>query len=739
MHDHDLSLQFASLLEKAKFEVVKCGTARELQDLLSDNQPAAIVLGVLLPDANGLEICKRLKGETRSREIKIVMVSTFKRSARFALDAKNRFGADEYLEISASPKDLIKAVESLLGIGAARPPAAAEPADSAAGAAGGETPAPPSAGAGQERRDAGRVAAPPAPPAPSRPTPPRPVAESRFVEQPFKRSPDREPPEKTPPPNAGAPLGPAPPRGAGAGPAPAAPRPGATREAREIPLSGRLGTVLLPELLLSLYQRRVGGILEVRAYDEQREILVRDGVPIAIRSNFIPDDALGQLLIAQGSIDAIALERLLRQAKKEGRKIGDLLVETGVVSAGKLDALLRIQAKRKMNSAFRWKDGSYTFAPGAHDMPDGIDIHQDMLAILLGGVVRHFDMAKLEERLYENKYAVVVRTAKPEIEPKDLSMTERERGILELVDGERTLGAIIAESDLNFVRTFQVLYLFLLFGIVRFKDGDRFFRLDEAVAQRAQVESRSGSRAGRPEPEPAPETRRDDENAFPKLLFDLYHARANGQIVVGREDDEEFIYLVDGMPVQTWSRTPGPFALGNLLVNRGLVSADDRDKLVAEGRDLGRPLGEIAVSHGILSPHELFEILSAQLESKLLALFARTGAALRFEKGATTPHDAAPMHVDVAHIVLRGVRESVPAAEAIAHLEKCRECRLAWSGAPSEAAKLFVEPREARLLHLIDGERTVTEIVEDSRLDPGRAAQVIYVLWQLGMVYMSGL
>jgi CheY-like chemotaxis protein len=709
MHDRELANQFAVLLEKAKFDVVKRHTARELLETIDAKTPAAIVLGVLLPDANGLEVCKRIKTDPGTREVKIVLVSAFKRSARFALDAKTKYLADEFLEMPVAPKDFVKALETLLG-GAPAPAAAAEP--------------PPA----RETRD--RAPAKPAGrPAPrSEPPRPAPPANGR-VEKPF---------EKNPPRAAAAPAERAAEKPAGSGD-----EAGGSVAVGEIPLTGRLGPVLLPELLLVLYQRHAVGILEVRALDEQREILVRNGVPVAIRSNFIPDEALGQLLIGQGLLDAITLERLLRQAREESRKIGELLVENNVLSAADLAALLRLQAKRKMNSAFRWKDGSYAFKAGPRDMPDGVDIAQDMLSILLSGIVRHFNMAKLEERLYLNKNSIVVRTPKPELSPQDLQISEREREVLDLVDGSRTLGDIIADADLNFVRTFQVLYLFLLFGIVRFKSGDRFFRVDEAVAHRARAEKSAmlGSLGGGPdalEPEPEAESGRNETPAFPAFLYGLFHAKANGRIVVRRGEEEEIVHLVDGMPVQVSSRQPGLLALGNLLVARGKIGPEQRDALVARARAAGRPVGEIALADGLVTPHELFEILLAQLENKLIALFGWQNAEFHFEKGPSESADIAPVKVDVNRLVSQGVKRTIPPEEAVHEIRGRSEDRPTWVGSLQDAAKVFGEPRDGRVLHLIDGRRTVRQIVEESRSDEGRAAQILVALWRLGLVNFSG-
>ncbi len=700
VHDPRLSGQLEALFQAEDWEAVSAENARELDSLIDQERPNLVVLAVLLPDANGLEVCKRLKADRRSAGAQVVLVSSLKRSAKFSLEARTRFGADLYLEMPLDPGEMMQAIMGILG------PSEDEEQRSPTAK---PTPPPPPP----------KRAVPPPPPPPE---PPRPKPVHR-EEPPRPQAPEPPPVER---------------RSAKA--TPETPRRAVRARAGDIPDDGKLGPVLLPELLLSLYQRRATGTLTIRSWEEERNILLRDGRVIAIHTNFIRDDALGQILIARGMVERAKLERLLVQSQKERRKLGEVLVGEKLLTDSELKNVLRSQARRKMNSAFRWKEGAYEFRPGQLDETDTLPIEQDMLSILLAGVGVHYDLSKLEERVYQNKDALVVRGDIAGIGPTDLNITKNEWRLLNLVDGERTLGEIVAEADLSFARTFQVLYLFLLFGLIRFAEGDRFFRLDEAVVDRARREAvRAPSEAEEEAIEEEPEKKVADsgdlaETPLVQFLYMLYRRKATGQLKVSRGDIEETVFLANGMPVRIASNRIGPHALGNLLVGQGKISAADRDRALALSRETSRPLGEMLLAEKLLSPHDLFQALLAQIENKLIALFTWREGTYAFHEGPWDQREAPPITVDLTRLILRGVRDTIQADRIEAELRKYRSFPLLRTRGEADLVTLFTDPRESALVAMIDGRRTLGEVLDRTLLESTRALQMIYSLLQLGLI-----
>ena len=686
IHDQKMSERFTALLGAQGFQVQTCTTARSLQEILSHGPVSLVVLGVLFPDANGLEVAKYIKSDKQLTGVRVVLLSSLKRSAKFAMEATTKFMADLYLEMPIEPDELVQEIRRLLFL---------ETAET------GDQPAAPPLESKIKETKTGR------------PYKTKPVEKAAAAKPPRPR---RATVEKTPP------------------------RAPAGSRVEEIPDSGRLGQILLPELLLSLYERRAEGTLTIKTWEEQREIILRDGLPVAIRSNFIPDDALGQILISRGLVERSEVDSAVTKSKAVGRKLGEVLIAEGLLAPHDLNTLLRIQAKRKLNSAFRWKEGSYTFATGEIDLTNALEIQQDMLSMLIFGISRHYDLSKLEMRLFLNKDAIVVKGQAKDIAPADLNVSRQEWRLLDLINGVRTLGEVIADSDLNFSRTFQLLYLFLLFGIIRFKDGDRFFRLDDAVTYRARSEARRFFARFENEEEQkiigeAPPPRGDlRDMPLVRFLFHLYLTQASGRLTLRREDHEESFYLENGIPVRVHSNRIGPLALGNLLVEQGKITTLERDKTLDQAKSTGRPFGETLLTNGLISPHELFEALMSQLENKLVAIFRWQDGAYEFEEGISDAQESVPITIDLTRLVLRGIKDSVQFERMEAELRKYRAFPLVRVNRGFDLSSMFSDPRESALVVMIDGRKTLGELLDRSLLETTRAVQIIFSLLQLGLV-----
>lgn len=102
----------AHALTRAGFQVVEATTGKEALEL-SRNLPKVIVLDVKLPDILGYEVCRRIKGNSQTRHIPVLQLSSAflsNESKLFALES----GADAYLIQPADPVVLVATVRSLI-------------------------------------------------------------------------------------------------------------------------------------------------------------------------------------------------------------------------------------------------------------------------------------------------------------------------------------------------------------------------------------------------------------------------------------------------------------------------------------------------------------------------------------------------------------------------------------------------------------------------------------------------
>jgi len=99
-------------LDRAGFIVKAFAAARPLLQYLEKNLPNLLVLDLMLPDGDGLEICKSLKGDPRRSALPILILTAKGEKPDIVLGLE--FGADDYLVKPFSPSELVARVKAVL-------------------------------------------------------------------------------------------------------------------------------------------------------------------------------------------------------------------------------------------------------------------------------------------------------------------------------------------------------------------------------------------------------------------------------------------------------------------------------------------------------------------------------------------------------------------------------------------------------------------------------------------------
>jgi DNA-binding response OmpR family regulator len=99
-------------LEDDRVRVVTAADGAEALDAVLTDRPDLVLLDVNLPDLSGLEVCRRLRADARTRGTKIVMLTAA--AQRDDVERGQAAGADDYLTKPFSPVRLLSLVETLL-------------------------------------------------------------------------------------------------------------------------------------------------------------------------------------------------------------------------------------------------------------------------------------------------------------------------------------------------------------------------------------------------------------------------------------------------------------------------------------------------------------------------------------------------------------------------------------------------------------------------------------------------
>jgi PAS domain S-box-containing protein len=112
--DSEERLHFrTTVLEDDGFGVIEAQTGRQALAIAADAQPSLVLLDVMLPDLDGLEVCRRLKSDPLTESIPVLHVSAaFQDEAHWVEGL--RVGSDGYLREPIGPEVLREVIHTLL-------------------------------------------------------------------------------------------------------------------------------------------------------------------------------------------------------------------------------------------------------------------------------------------------------------------------------------------------------------------------------------------------------------------------------------------------------------------------------------------------------------------------------------------------------------------------------------------------------------------------------------------------
>jgi two-component system alkaline phosphatase synthesis response regulator PhoP len=109
-------------LAREGYQVAGAASGEEAVQTAKAILPDLMLLDLLLPGIDGLEVCRSLKGEARTRSIPIIMLTAKGEEADIV--AGLELGADDYVTKPFSPRVLLARIRTALRRRAAAPPAA---------------------------------------------------------------------------------------------------------------------------------------------------------------------------------------------------------------------------------------------------------------------------------------------------------------------------------------------------------------------------------------------------------------------------------------------------------------------------------------------------------------------------------------------------------------------------------------------------------------------------------------
>jgi hypothetical protein len=133
-------------------------------------------------------------------------------------------------------------------------------------------------------------------------------------------------------------------------------------------LTGTLEDFGIAEILQLIGQQAKSGVLHLHGRGDEIHIAIADGFVVrAEAAGRKARERLGNMLVRAELIGRHDLDRALDLQKRTLRRLGDVLVEEGLVSKAALREMTALQTTETVYRLFHWKRGTYEFEPGEVD------------------------------------------------------------------------------------------------------------------------------------------------------------------------------------------------------------------------------------------------------------------------------------------------------------------------------------------------------------------------------------
>lgn len=239
---------------------------------------------------------------------------------------------------------------------------------------------------------------------------------------------------------------------------------------------GDLGILGLANLLQVVSMSESRGILSLTNGSQKALIqFCTQGIRLVSgASRAIP---LGRILVRSGKITNEQLEELLADQRRSGRRLGDLIIEEGLVSEADMHQALREQVAEEIYELFAWNEARFYFAESDNEiLPNGagplamVLLDSNLLSLMVEAARRADEISRFRSELPVDQL-IPVRVG-GDVPFAELGVSKHAASeLLTMIDGKRSIEEIIQESSFPKFTVLSTLYELKQRGLLAMEAG----------------------------------------------------------------------------------------------------------------------------------------------------------------------------------------------------------------------------------------------------------------------------
>ena len=233
-------------------------------------------------------------------------------------------------------------------------------------------------------------------------------------------------------------------------------------------MNGALGEGVLPGLLRELYVGRKSGMLALHRGPDRRGFRFRNGHIVNADSS-VREDRMGEVLVRHGHLTAPDLKRAIGFAVRDGKKLGTVLVELGLLKADQIEDALALHVHELLSKVFSWSDGTYEFT---EEEGTGPVLGDTTLKVTTGELILEAARSVTDPDVVRYNLGDIDRilglASDPLLRFQRVTLTPADGYVLSRVDGTLSAREIVAMISLPRDETQKSLFALLSTGMIEY-------------------------------------------------------------------------------------------------------------------------------------------------------------------------------------------------------------------------------------------------------------------------------
>jgi len=220
---------------------------------------------------------------------------------------------------------------------------------------------------------------------------------------------------------------------------------------------------------------------------------------------------------------------------------------------------------------------------------------------------------------------------------------------------------------------------------------------------------------------------------LPNILVYLNRNRKSGILTVKTPSFTKKIYIHKGDAVFA-SSTDDDDRLGETLTKMGKITLEQYDRSVEILKKTGKRQGDILVELGYLTPQDVVWGVKYQVKDIIYSLFQLQDAEYEFSERELASAALITLKMSMGNLIYEGVKRIENMNRIRKDLPDMNTVLTLSSDPVSLFQDVVFSSSDKKMLFMVDGKKTLKEIIDSSSSNSFQAMKTLYVLWSTGIL-----